>query len=79
MAVKTQYLQTLDAQQPGFSTPDRSPSTENFREKTRFLPPGMCEYLSQKPGKMGLDLKQTESLTANIEIQLEKMKIRRGY
>jgi hypothetical protein len=79
MAVKTQYLHTLDAHKPGFSTPDRSPSTENFREKTRLLRPGMCEYLSQKPGKMGLDLKQTESLTANIEIQLQKMKITRGY
>ena len=79
MAVKTQYLQTLDAQKPGFSTPDRSPSTENFREQTRLLRTGMCEYLSQKSGKMGLDLTQTESLTVNIEIQFEKMKITRGY
>ena len=79
MGVKAQYLHTLDAQKPGFSTPDRSPSTDNFREKTRLLRPGMCEYRSQKSGKMGLDLTQTESLTANIEIQLEKMKIRRGY
>ena len=79
MAVKTQYLHTLDAQKPGFSTPDRSPSTEDFREQTRLLRTGMCEYLSQKSGKMGLDLTQTESLTANIEIQFEKMKITRGY
>lgn len=48
-------------------------------EKTRFLRPEMCEYLSQKSGKMGLDLKQTESLTANIELQLEKVKLKRGY
>jgi hypothetical protein len=39
----------------------------------------MCEYLSQKSGKMQLDGEKTESLTANIEIQLEKIKIRRGY
>ncbi|MEG4224658.1 hypothetical protein QUA35_00620 [Microcoleus sp. N9_B2] len=79
MAVKTQYLHSLDAQKPGFSTPDRSPSTENFREQTRFLRPEICEYLSQKSGKIELDLGKTESLTANIEIQLENMKIRRGY
>ncbi|WP_278187167.1 hypothetical protein [Microcoleus vaginatus] len=44
-----------------------------------MLHPEMCEYLSQKSGKMQLDLEKTESLTGNIEMQLEKMKISRGY
>ncbi|MEG4145368.1 hypothetical protein [Microcoleus sp. Pol12B5] len=56
----------------------RSSSTEDFLEKTRLLPPEMCEYLSQKSGKIELDLGKTESWTANIEIQLENMKINRG-
>ncbi|WP_445315845.1 hypothetical protein [Microcoleus vaginatus] len=63
----------------GFFHRDRSSSTQDFMEKTRLLRPEMCEYLSHKSGKMGRDLKQTESLTANIELQLEKMKLRRGY
>ncbi|MEG3948561.1 hypothetical protein QUA05_05455, partial [Microcoleus sp. SVA1_A1] len=36
-------------------------------------------YLSQKSGKIELDLEQTESLTANIEMQLDKITIGRGY
>ncbi|MEG4967901.1 MULTISPECIES: hypothetical protein [unclassified Microcoleus] len=42
-----------------------------------MLPPEMCEYLSQEAGNIELDLGKTESWTANIEIQLENMKIRR--
>ncbi|WP_333308935.1 hypothetical protein [Microcoleus sp. w2-18bC1] len=48
-------------------------------EKTRLLPPGMCEYLSQKSGNIELDFGKTESWTANIAIELENMKINRGY
>ncbi|WP_333182195.1 hypothetical protein [Microcoleus sp. B3-D7] len=57
----------------------RSIVNERFSGKTRLLPPEMCEYLSQKSGNIELDLGKTESLTANIEMQLEKMKINRGY
>ncbi|EGK84357.1 hypothetical protein D0A34_23855 [Microcoleus vaginatus PCC 9802] len=79
MAIKSTRLTDSRRSATGFCNRDRSSSTKDFQEKTRLLHPGMCEYLSQKSGKMGLDLKQTESLMANIEIQLEKMKLRRGY
>jgi len=39
----------------------------------------MCENLSKKSGKMRPYLEQTESLTAKIEMQLEKMALGRGY
>ncbi|MEG4010893.1 hypothetical protein QT997_01725 [Microcoleus sp. S11D4] len=50
-----------------------------FSRKTRFLRPGMYEYLSKKLGKMRTYLEQTDSLIANIDKQLENMKIWRGY
>ncbi|NQE33398.1 hypothetical protein E5S67_01117 [Microcoleus sp. IPMA8] len=79
MAIKSTRLTDSGRLKTGFLNRDRSSSTEDFLEKTRFLRPEMCEYLSQKSGKIELDLGKTESWTANIEIQLEKMKIRRGY
>ncbi|WP_333403541.1 hypothetical protein [Microcoleus sp. MON1_C1] len=69
MTIKSTRLTDSGGSGTGFFYRDRSSSTKDFQEKTRFLHPGMCEYyLSQKSGKMGLDLGKTESLTANIEI-----------
>jgi hypothetical protein len=79
MAIKSTRLTDSKRSETGFFKRDRSSSTEDFLEKTRFLPPQMCEYLSQKSGNIELDLGKTESWKANLEIQLEKMKIRRGY
>ena len=79
MAIKSTRLTDSKRSETGFFNRDRSSSTKDFLEKTRFLHPEICEYLSQKSGKMQLDLEKTESLTGNIEIQLEKMKISRGY
>ncbi|MEG4419976.1 hypothetical protein QUA70_15515 [Microcoleus sp. LAD1_D5] len=79
MAIKSTRLTDSRRSETGFFNRDRSSSTEDFLEKTRLLRLEMCEYLSQKSGNIELDLGKTESWTANIEIQHEKMKIRRGY
>ncbi|WP_373537622.1 hypothetical protein [Microcoleus sp.] len=62
-----------------FSTPDPIALNRESSRKTRFLRPGMYKYLSKKLGKMRLDLEQTHSLIAKIEMQLKTMKIRIGY
>jgi hypothetical protein len=79
MAIKSTRLTDSGRLETGFFNRGRSSSTKDFLEKTRLLHPEICEYLSQKSGKMQLDLEKTESLTGNIEMQLEKMTISRGY
>ncbi|MEG4502227.1 hypothetical protein QUA81_00790 [Microcoleus sp. F6_B4] len=44
-----------------------------------MLRPEMWEHLSQKSGKMQLDVEKTQSLAENIEMRLEKTTISRGY
>ncbi|MEG4447054.1 hypothetical protein QUB47_35225 [Microcoleus sp. AT9_B5] len=68
MAIKSTRLTDSGRLETGFFNRDRSSSTEDFLEKTRLLPPEMWEHLSQKSGKMQLDVGKTESLTAYIEI-----------
>ncbi|AFZ10231.1 hypothetical protein Osc7112_6039 [Oscillatoria nigro-viridis PCC 7112] len=68
MAIKSTRLTDSRRSETGFFNRDRSSSTENFIEKTRFLRPEICEYLSQKSGKSEVDLGKTESLTTYIEI-----------
>jgi len=68
MTIKSTRLTDSGGSGTGFFNRDRSSSTKDFPEKTRFLHPGIYEYLSQKSGKMGLDLGKTESLTPNIGI-----------
>ena len=79
MTIKSTRLTDSRRSETGFFNRDRSSSMKDFQEKTRFLRPEKCEYLSQKSGNIELDLGKTESLTGNIEMQLEKMKISRGY
>ncbi len=79
MAIKSTRLTDSRRLETEFFNRGRSSSTKDFLEKTRLPHPGICEYLSQKSGKMQLDVEKTESLTENIEMQLEKMTISRGY
>ncbi|MEG3906140.1 hypothetical protein QUB19_28720 [Microcoleus sp. B4-C5] len=79
MAIKSTRRIDSRRSETGFCNRDRSSSTKDFLEKTRLLHPEMCEYLSQQSGNIELDLEKTQSLTANIEMQLENMKINRGY
>jgi hypothetical protein len=79
MAIKSTRLTDSRRSETGFCNRDRSSSTKDFQEKTGLLHPGMCEYLSQKSGNSELEFGKTESLTANIEMQLQKIKINRGY
>jgi len=63
--------------QPDFSTCAIALNRESSG-KTPFLRPEICENLSKKSGKMRLYLEQTDSLTAKIEMQINKMAIGRG-
>jgi hypothetical protein len=62
--------------QPSFFTNCDRPQPTIFG-KTRFLHLEMCENLSKKSAKMRPYLEQTESLTAKMEMQIDKMDLGR--